>query len=193
MALAHSPATIRETITDPWTAVDLLRLPDDGHHYELMEGELFRISPTSIRHGRYATRFGGTIERFVDDAGIDGIVGTEIGFLVARDPDTVLAPDIAFISADRLPPDADLDSFAPVAPDLAVEIVSPSDRGSEVLEKVLLYLDAGTRLVWVLLPKRTAVMVYGPDRVGRILTADDILEGGDALPGFRIRVADIFR
>ncbi len=191
MALAHTSPIPQPT--GGWTAADLLRLPDDGHRYGLLDGELLRISPTSIRHGRFAIRFGGRLERFVAENGIDGIVGTEIGFLVARDPDTVLAPDIAFIRTDRLPPDADLDSFAPVAPDLAIEIVSPSDRGSEVLEKALLYLNAGTHLVWVLLPRRETVMVYGPDRVGHILTGDDILDGGDVLPGFRIRVADIVR
>jgi Uma2 family endonuclease len=104
----------------------------------------------------------------------------------------VLAPDVAFVRADRLPAEEEADRFARLAPDLAVEIISPSDTGPEVDEKVGLYLGAGVPLVWVVDPRRKTVRVWKGDGTDRLLSEDDELDGGEVLPGFRILVSRLF-
>jgi len=121
------------------------------------------------------------------------VFGAETGFFVARDPDTVLAPDIAFIRADRLPPPEDLIGFVPVAPDLAVEIVSPSNSETEMADTVQDYLDAGVALVVVGRPRPRTITLHAPGQPVRILSEGDVLDFGDVLPGLRLAVADIFR
>jgi len=173
------------------TAEDLLGLPDDGRRFELVRGKLRVMAPVNFRHGRFVAWLVRQVGDFVDTNAL-GVVGTETGFVLARRPDIVLAPDIAFVQADRVPLPADQDSYAELAPDLAIEVLSPSNRAQEMVDKVLLYLEAGTRLVWVFDPNREAVAVHTPDRLARTLLADDVLDGGDVLPGFSLPVAELF-
>ena len=112
------------------TADDLAALPDDGYRYELDRGVLVRMPPPKLRHGLVTSRFARLLGDHVDERGL-GAVGTESGFLLARDPDRVVAPDVFFIRADRLPPDDEQDRYLPF-PDLAVEVLSPSDSMSDV-------------------------------------------------------------
>jgi Uma2 family endonuclease len=114
------------------------------------------------------------------------------GFLLARDPDTVRAPDIAFVRKDQPPAELPEEAFCPGSPDLAVEVVSPGDPFREVEEKVQAWLDAGTAMVWVVNPKWRTVSVYRPASDIRTLTENDELDGGGVLPGFRGRVGEIF-
>jgi len=116
----------------------------------------------------------------------------ETGFLLSRDPDTVRAPDIAFIHKDHLPPDLPEDAFWPGAPDLAVEVVSPSDTSREVDEKAKAWLAAGAQLVWVVNPIGRFVSVYRRGQAALTLTEAEDISGEDLLPGFHCRIADIF-
>lgn len=117
------------------------------------------------------------------------VVTAETGFVLSDEPPTVRAPDVAFVSQGRL--SFDHDRFAPLAPDLAVEIVSPSNTVSEVQSKVVDYLDAGTQLVWVVEPRSRGITVYHSGKEIRLLTEGDEIEGGAVLPGFRVRVSEL--
>lgn len=114
------------------------------------------------------------------------------GFILAENPDTVLTPEVAFVTKWRLPPKEERIGFVAIAPDLAVEVISPLDRDTRMTEKVLAYLEAGTRLVWVVEPVSRSITVYNPDRTARILLPDDYVQGGDVLPGFYLQVSEIF-
>ncbi len=173
------------------TVDDLLAIPDDGNRHELLRGEIIVSPPPGFLHGLTQLGLGSWLRRHVDEASLGAVV-TESGFLLKRDPDTVLGPDVAFIRADRLPPDAMQTTYLELAPDLVVEVVSPSNALAEMHDKVLTYLEAGVRMVLVLEPKRRTVTVHTPDRVARTLVVGETLDGGDVLPGFSVPVADLF-
>jgi Uma2 family endonuclease len=116
----------------------------------------------------------------------------ETGFLLAREPDTVRAPDIAFVAAERIATAERQKGFWVGAPDLAVEVVSPGDTQREIDEKVMAWLDAGARLVWVVNPTWRTVTIYRSRRKIRVLTEDDELSGEDVVPGFRCPVGAVF-
>ena len=120
------------------------------------------------------------------------IYGAETGFLLARNPDTVRAPDIAFIQASRLTPEASAPNWNPVVPDLVVEVVSSRDREREIAEKVAMWLDAGVRMVWVVYRVRSTIEVFRSGQSATILGVQDSLEGMDVVPGFSTPVAEIF-
>ena len=121
-----------------------------------------------------------------------GTVGPEIGFRLARKPDTLRAPDIAFVAKHREPQGTAAFKYAELAPDLAVEVLSPEDSASDVLKKVEEYLAAGVRLVWIADPATRTVTVYRSLDDVRVQTVAQELEGGDVLPGFRVKISDIF-
>ena len=177
------------------SADELASLEGDGYRYDLLNGDLIRVSPAGFEHGRLAARIGARLVVFLDSHPELGVaVGAETGFRVARDPDTVLGPDAAVVRRERLPPSADQAGYLNLAPDLAVEIVSPTDRWTTVTGKVDAYLAAGTRLVWVVEPSQRTVRVYAVNRAERRLRADtdSVLEGDDVLPGFWLPLADLF-
>jgi Uma2 family endonuclease len=120
------------------------------------------------------------------------VFGAETGFRIARDPDTVRAPDLAFVSHSRLPAGRSPDGYLDLAPDLVVEIVSPSDRAQDVQEKMQDWMQAGSRLGWLFYPARQPVAVYRSATEVHLLGPDDELDGGDVLPGFRCPVRDFF-
>jgi len=173
------------------TLDDLLAMPDDGRRHELLRGEVIASPPPGFVHGKSSSRFNAILVRYADESG-QGVVVAETGFLLHRDPDTVLGPDVAFIQADRLPADAEQTTYLELAPDLVVEVVSPSNSLAEMHDKVLTYLEAGVRLVLVLEPKRRTVTLHMPDRTSRTLVVGEVLNGGDVLPGFSVPVADLF-
>lgn len=174
------------------TADDLWLMQDDGFKYELIRGELKRMSPAGRKHGAIGMNFGSRITYHVADNALGETYNADTGFVIATNPDVVLAPDVAFVRSARLI-DVDEDSYLPFPPDLAVEIVSPSDRPAEVAEKVAAYLEAGVPLVWVLWPRTATIVVHRPGRDPTVLGADDVLDGGDVLPGFRLRVGELLR
>lgn len=182
-----------ETAAAPWavsTAEELLDLPDDGYRYELVRGELRQMTPAGYEHGRIAARVARVLDAFVSEHQLGEVVGAETGFILGRGPDTVRAADGAFVAAERVP--ADRDGFAELAPDLAVEVVSSGDRAADVADKVLMWLEAGSRLVWVIYPQREVVAVHRPGGEARALGAEDVLDGGAILPGFALPVGDLF-
>lgn len=173
------------------TAEQLAELPDDGWRHELIKGELQTMAPAGRQHGRVALTIGRQIGNYVEDHALGECFGAETGFLVSRDPDTVRAPDVAFIRTDRVPPPEDI-GFAEVVPDLVVEVVSPSDRSSDVTKKALFWLGVGVRLVWVVDPLARVVAVHRTgDVIGLLQGSDALLSGEDVLPGFTARLGDI--
>ena len=180
-------STIEQTIT---TAAQLLQTPGLGR-CELVRGELIEMSPTGYEHGRLAAEIAGILRDFVKPRRLGAIAGAETGFYIERNPATVRAPDVGFIRSDRLP-SKKLRSFFEGPPDLAVEILSPSDRASEVIAKVQDWLHAGCKVVWVVDPVTETIPVHeSKDRIFE-LTKSDSLSGGEILPGFSLSVRDIF-
>jgi Uma2 family endonuclease len=173
------------------TADDLLRLYSKGVRGELIRGVLHETMPAGLRHGKIAMRLGGRIDAHVAPAGLGHVFGSDSGVLLETDPDTVREPDIAYVSAERLPLDADVDGYCPVAPDLVVEIKSPSDSEREVDDKATMWLNFGVRMALVINPETGTIRVRQPDLPTVILTIDDTLDGGDVLPGFSCAVREI--
>lgn len=175
------------------TAEQLLELPDDGLRHELVDGELRTMSPAGYRHGRVSLRVGRRVGDFVDEHDLGEVLSNDTGFVLGRGPDTVRAPDVAFVRAEVAATLVDEKGFAEVAPDLVVEVVSPSDRAGEVVAKALAWLDAGVRLVWVVDPDSRSVLVHRPDGVGRLVRgAGAVLDGDDVLPGFALPLDELF-
>lgn len=175
-----------------YTAEELLRLPDDGTRRELVRGELREMTPAGNEHGYVALRIASRLERHVDANRLGRVYAAETGFKIASDPDTVRAPDAAFVNRERVEEVGRVEGFWPGAPDLAVEVVSPGDTHAEVVEKSLAWLDAGCRMVLVAEPQRKVVTVYRSREDIRILTEDEAVDGADVVPGWRLPVAEIF-
>jgi Uma2 family endonuclease len=174
------------------TADELFMMPDDGFRYELVRGEVRRMPPAGSEHGAVAVNIAVVIAQFVKANGLGVVFGAETGFKIASDPDTVRAPDLAFVRRERIPEAGIPRGFWPGAPDLAVEVVSPGDTYTEVEEKVHDWLNAGTRMVLVLNPRTYTVAVYTSHTDVVRLTELDTLDGGEVLPGFTCRVAELF-
>ena len=166
------------------------RLPDDGWRMELVRGQVVREPPAGFDHSEIALHIGSILRAFVGERGLGAVVGADAGFVLSVEPPTVRAPDVAFVAESRL--DFDRLRFAPLAPDLAVEIVSPLNTMAEIQAKVMDYLDAGTSLVWVVEPRSRSVTVYRSRDEIRLLREPDEIEGGEVLPGLRFGVAELF-
>jgi len=179
------------TATESITTADQLFQASDLGPCELLRGELIMMSPAGSKHGRIAAELAAILMDFVKPRNLGIVLGAETGFRIADNPDTVRAPDVAFIRRERIGVDLP-DGFFPGAPDLAVEVLSPNDRAGEVLAKVQDWLGAGSAAVWVVDPKTQTVTVYGADRKAAMLTASEAISGGDLLPGFSAPVAGIF-
>jgi Uma2 family endonuclease len=175
------------------TADDLLRMPDDGHRYELVRGELRRMPPAGHVHGRVTINFTTPLDQHVRAQSLGAVYAAETGFKLASNPDVVRAPDVAFVRRERVEAIGDVEGYWPGAPDLAVEVVSPNDVYTEVEEKVFDWLDAGARLVVVLNPRKRAVTAYRSLSNIVVLTEKDALDCSDVVPGFTIAVREIFK
>lgn len=175
--------------TKLWTADELEQLPDDEYQYALIKGELFRMPPPKFLHGRIVLAVGAPMFQFVAEHSL-GVVSDQSGFILERDPDTLLGPDLAFVQSARVP--VDENAYPMLALDLVVEVASPSQSGPSIEEKTALYLEAGVRLVWAVDAARRTVRVRRPDGTDRLLTANDVLDGEDVLPGFRLPIAQLF-
>jgi Uma2 family endonuclease len=176
----------------PATIEDVAALPDDGHRYDLIRGKLIRMSPARGRHGEISSKIDWLIGNVVWPERLGRVYTAEAGFILARGPDVLLCPDVAFVSAERLPPDTEREQFMDLPPDLAVEVLSPSETARASREKVDAYLAAGAKVVWVVDPVRRSVAVHLASGVSEILSEDDHLDGGDLLPGFNVPVTEIF-
>lgn len=177
------------------TEDDLLRMPDDGFRYELIEGELRQMAPTGFEHGRFTGKLHILLGAHVLAHKLGDVLAAETGFVIARTPDgraTVRAPDVAFVAAGRVPDDADTRKYLELAPDLVAETLSPSDTAVEVEEKIASWLRAGVRAALVVNPASRTVTVHRPPSEIVRLTTQDELDLGDVIPGFRCRVSEIF-
>lgn len=181
------------TLTKPTlhTAEDLERLSDQGDHYELVQGEFRTMAPPGGPHGGTTFRLTALVGMVVIDKDLGQAFAAETGFLVARNPDTVLAPDFAFVAKERLPNPLPK-SYVPVIPDIVLETRSPNDTRQEVADKVALWLELGVRLVWELNPQTRILTVYQNNQVPRFLGETDILDGGDVLPGLSVPISRLF-
>ncbi len=173
------------------TAEQLLGMPEN-RWCELVEGELKPMSPPSCLHAHVISLLDGILGPYVRKHKLGAVLAGDPGFIVARDPDTVLGPDVAFISAERLAAEPLGDGFREGAPDLAVEVLSPGQPPREGHDKALAWLDAGAALVWVVNPARRTVTVYRSASDTETLSATAELDGSPLLPGFRCPVAGIF-
>lgn len=174
------------------TAEELLRLPTPGCRLELVKGELYEMPPAGASHGDIAMEIGSRLREHVRANGLGRVFAAETGFILARDPDTVRAPDAAFVARRRIPPEGLPSGYFELAPDLAVEVVSPGDTAREVQEKVGDWLRSGARLVWVVYPSSRSVTVHrSPDDLDQ-LSEEDTLEGAGVVPGFSCPVRDLF-
>ena len=173
------------------TADELLLMPRDGSRYELIRGVLVEKMPTGDPHRIVVVRTGTILTNYADanDYGTTG--AGEPGYRLDRDPDTVRAPDVVWIAPGRIPEGTR--GYPELAPDLAVEVKSPSNSNPEMAAKAAMWFSYGSRMVWVADPQPVTVTVYRPNASPVTLHEDDILDGGDVLPGFTTPVWRLFR
>ena len=180
------------------TAAELFDLGDEGSHHELVEGVLVQMTPPGGEHGVLTFEIGAALGAFVKAGQLGQVLTGEPGFLISRagQPDTVLAPDVAFVRAERIPArgSPERKGYWRLAPDLVVEVASPSQRKNELAAKALAWLSAGVQLVWVVWPEAQQVDAWlpGADRPARTYAASETLEGGAVLPAFRLDLAALF-
>jgi Uma2 family endonuclease len=168
------------------TAEELERLPDDGWRYELVRGELRKMSPSGARHGSVAAQIIASLGTYVKQHRAGVVYASETGFKISREPDTVRAPDAAFVVAGRV---VDAAGFFDGPPDIAIEVTSPSDRYSEIEEKTLDWLRSGVTAVVVVEPRTKTARIH---RAGEATIVNDAIEIPDVLPGWRLPLADLF-
>jgi Uma2 family endonuclease len=175
------------------TADQLLAMPTDGYRYELVRGELVQMSPAGRKHGSIGESFSAYFAYHVLKHRLGEVYSSDTGFLLARNPDTVRAPDFSYIRQDRLTEIVGIDGYIPIPPDLCVEVVSPNDRRNEVEEKVGEWLDFGTQIVIVIQPKNRTTSIYRSHSLIEILSESETLRLEDILPGWSLSLAEIFR
>jgi Uma2 family endonuclease len=180
------------TSTALMTAEELLQLPDDDLRHELINGELITMPLPRLPHGRIAMRLGAPLAQFVWDHDL-GEVYFEVGFQLTWNPDTVVGPDIGFISKGRLKQvEEDVKGYWQGAPDLAVEVYTPSYRPGKVSDRISRLFNAGTKQVWIVHLKHSTVTVYRSPSDTTTFSGTDYLEAQDLLPGFRLSLESIF-
>jgi Uma2 family endonuclease len=183
---------VSTTETKLVTADELLLMPDDGFRYELVKGELKRMSPIGDEHGRVTMELAYALYQYVKLNNLGRVYAAETGFKLESDPDTVRAPDIAFVSMQRIQAASRIQGYRSGAPDLAVEVLSPGNTKREMSEKVKDYFAAGARLVWIVNPKLKTVIVYRSLTDIMTLTEKDTLDGGEVIPGFQYSITELF-
>ena len=179
------------TDADLITALDLIKMPDDGYRHELVRGELIQVPFLGQRRGRIVAKVTTHLWNHVEAERL-GQALARTGYLLESDPDTVRAPDASFISRERLDEIGETDGYWPSAPDLVVEIISPNDRYTDVEAKVAEWLEAGTRMVIVVNPRRRSVRVHRSPTAVDDLVEGDTIQGGDVVPGWSMPISGLF-
>ena len=185
-------ATTASAKTKLITADELLRLSSKGVRGELIRGVLSETMPTGREHGEIVVNLTLQLGNFVKPRKLGVLTASDSGVWLERDPDTVREPDIAFFSSGKAPPDVRVTGYAEVAPDLVVEVGSPTDSRRALNDKALMWLRYGVRLVWVVHPDTRTVDVHHDGSPVSALTTNDALDGIDVLPGFSCAVSEIF-
>jgi Uma2 family endonuclease len=178
--------------SNPITADQLLGMPDDGKRYELLEGVIQMMSPAGGRHGSVAFDLAFALGQHVKSKGLGSVFAAETGFLISTDPDTVRAPDVAFVRHKRMQELENLDGYLPLAPDLVGEVVSPNDSTSEVEAKSQMWLAAGVRMVLVVDPANETIRVYCTPSQIDVFHHGDTIDATDVVEGWKLKVADVF-
>lgn len=176
------------------TGDDLLEIvaQNPDKHYELIEGELVEMPPAGIEHNNVEGAATVLLRLFVRERRLGRVLPGETGFYTRGNDRTVRAPDVVFISYDRLPADQPNPGYGRVIPELVIEVVSPNDRADKIEEKVQEWLDFGVLLVWVIYPQTQRIHVFQYGQQPVILRADDTITGDPALPGFSAVVREFF-
>lgn len=170
------------------TAGELMAMPDDGKRHELVDGELRTMAPAGYEHGKIAQLIAKRLGNYAEAHKLGIVCSSDTGFRIARNPDSVLCPDVPFVKQER---DLDERGYYPGTPDLAVEVISPTDPYTEVNEKVSKYLAAGTPMVVVVDPRKKCVSVYAGGSF-TLLSIGDVFDGGSVVPGFKLPLQEIF-
>lgn len=180
-------ATVAERLI---TADEFEQMPESAERYELIRGEIVPLMSPGFKHGKVAVKLITILDTWANQTG--GHVVVEVGYRLRHDPLTVRIPDVSYIRAERIPPAGIPDRFWTQAPDLAIEVVSPTETAEMVHGKVSDLLDAGTPMVWVVYPSTRKVVAHTPDGIARTYSPEATLEFPDLLPGFSCPVAAIF-
>jgi Uma2 family endonuclease len=173
------------------TADELFARPDDGKRCELVQGELRMMSPAGGRHGRIALKLARRLGDYVEQHDLGETFAAETGFVLEQDPDTVRAPDVAFVSHSRLKGLADHPGYLPLAPDVVAEVVSPSDSSSDVEEKALGWLSAGVAVVLVVDPQTKTIRDYRSAHEIHVY-AEGKIDLGAVISGYHLDVSELF-
>ncbi len=189
---SNGKSGITATTHQPVTAEQLTAIQEPGKRYELVQGELRMMSPAGHEHGRIAMRIGSLLEQHVRANQLGEVYAAETGFLLSRDPDTVRAPDLAFVSSKRLLQYTDIAGYLPLAPDLVAEVVSPNDTFTQVEEKAVSWLAAGTAMVLVVDPGTRTVRTYRSKDNIEVHYEKDELDASDVVKDWRLAVGQIF-
>jgi Uma2 family endonuclease len=176
------------------TAKDLWELPEGDRRQELVDGRIVEMGPPGGVHGKVIGRVSSRLSEHVNRVGGGEVLVGDVGFVLSlpSDPERVRAPDVAFVSSARLPGGEVPDGYLAGAPDLAVEVLSPSDDPVDVQQKVRDFLESGALLVWIVAPRARTVTVYRPDGSARLLRDQEVLDGEQVLPGLAIPLAELF-
>lgn len=177
---------------DVVTAAELQKLSNDGRRYELIEGKVRAMSPAGNKHGKIAMALGFRLAAFVQEHGLGAVYAAETGFLIGQAPDTVRAPDVAFVTQARIDDIGPVDGYWPGAPDIVAEVVSPNDRFSDTEQKALNWLEAGSRIVWVVDPAQVHVTEYRGVSEIRVLSSDEKLTAPQLLPDWEVQISELF-
>lgn len=172
-----------------FTVRELEHSPPEGN-WELIDGELVPVNATSLKATATALRIARIVANFVADHDLGMLTGADGGFVLFADRETMLVPDAGFIGKARVPLE-EHHQFPRLASDLAVEVLSPTDRMVAALARISLYMQAGVQVVWLVDPVKRTITVFTDDDAPVRLGEEDTLDGGDVLPGFSIRVADL--
>lgn len=178
--------------TTVMTAADLEEMGSEAKHFELIGGVLRERQPMGAEHGEIEIQLLLPLGSYVLSRGLGRVYPSDTHFILPTQPEETVVPDLAVVRADRLPPAGRRKGFLRLAPDLVVEVVSPTDRAATVAQKVELYQRAGVRLIWVIRTPRRTVTVYPLGQRPFTLRVGDTLDGGDVVPGFRLPVATLF-
>ena len=173
------------------TAEDLLLLPDDGMQRELIRGVLTEDMPPGYEHGVVEARIARLFANYTEENDYGEVLSGDSGFLLERSPDTVRGPDVAWVAPGRLP--GPVAGYAELAPELVVEVKSPSNSNREMTDRAMMWLHSGSRMVLVADPRPATLTLYLPGQPPQVLSESDVFDGADVLPGFTAPVWSFFR
>jgi Uma2 family endonuclease len=179
-------------VTTQLTATDLERMDAAGEQLELLNGDLLEAESVSFEHGLVAFRLPFYVYAFALQHRLGEVLSSDTQYWVTAHGLNVFRPHAGFIANDRLPVGEMRKRVCQFPPDLAIDVVSPANTESDILRKISIYLDGGTRSVWLVRPEQQTITVFTPENPERILTAADTLEGGEVLPGFTLPLSELF-